>query len=496
MNVAHGPAGRLELSTSNNRAHLSRLAKAGRAMRLAPGIYVVEATLPYEAVVRHHLAGILAHVFPGGVLCGRTALAGGMPVDGWLYVAHPAPPRTADLAVGTLKIRVQIGPGPLPGDAAAGQGIWIAGAARQLVENVDVQGRPARSRAGTARVEDQIDRLASTGGAGRVANVLAQLDVIASSFDARAVAAVRNRLLAVLGSFQGLEATSPRLRSRLAGLPFDTDRIDMLEGLIGVLNDRAPSPRPASAPASRWEWLPFFEAYFSNFIEGTEFGVDEARRIAVEGYEPASRPADAHDVSATYRLAADPVGAAETPATADQLVDLLRRRHGVLLAARPEKRPGEFKEVPNFAGGYRFVEPELVEGTLRRGFEVMVSVTDAFARAISMMVLLTEVHPFDDGNGRLARLFANAELGARGQARIVIPTVYRANYLSGLAAISNRNGHGEGLISILDFAQRWTTAVDWTDYGAAVAQLASSNAFDDAARAELEGRRLQLPARP
>ena len=41
-------------------------------------------------------------------------------------------------------------------------------------------------------------------------------------------------------------------------------------------------------------------------------------------------------------------------------LDLLRDRHAVLMAARPEKRPGEFKDAINYAGGYRFVDPELV----------------------------------------------------------------------------------------------------------------------------------------
>jgi hypothetical protein len=35
--------------------------------------------------------------------------------------------------------------------------------------------------------------------------------------------------------------------------------------------------------------LPFFEAYFSNFIEGTEFAVDEAAAIIFENRIPKNR---------------------------------------------------------------------------------------------------------------------------------------------------------------------------------------------------------------
>lgn len=45
-----------------------------------------------DQVARHHLIAIVAASWPGGVLCGRTALAGGVPVDGVVFVAHPDPP--------------------------------------------------------------------------------------------------------------------------------------------------------------------------------------------------------------------------------------------------------------------------------------------------------------------------------------------------------------------------------------------------------------------
>src|SRR5260370_7144152 len=46
----------------------------------------------------------------------------------------------------------------------------------------------------------------------------------------------------------------------------------------------------------------FFDAYFSNYIEGTEFEVDEAVGIVFEHRIPAQRPKDAHDILCTYRL--------------------------------------------------------------------------------------------------------------------------------------------------------------------------------------------------
>lgn len=373
--------------------------------------------------------------------------------------------------------------------------LWLSGVARGLVENVNVAGRPPAARAGTVEVERRIDELARTGVAGRVRTVLAELDVIAPSFDPVAVRTVRAYLVGVLGTVTGpaTRATSELLRARLVGEPYDQHRLTMLERLVEVLHDRAPVPRHARHPDARWQWLPFFEAYFSNFIEGTEFGVDEARAIALDGVVPAARPQDAHDIAATYRLAADTADAARVPKSGEELVDLLRARHAVLMAARPEMRPGEFKRQPNYAGGYRFVDHELVEGTLRRGFAVLNQMTDAFSRAVTMMVLVTECHPFDDGNGRVARLAANAELTAAGQVRVVIPTVFRNNYLASLSALSAGAGRGESLVAVLDFAQRWTSAVRWHSFGEANTDLHASNAFVDPGHAEVSGQRLRMP---
>ena len=233
-----------------------------------------------------------------------------------------------------------VGPRALPGDVPLPDGLAMSGPARTLVDNIDRVGRPARFRAGVEAVEHRIDELARSGGPGRIRTTLEQLDVIANHFDPAAVTAVRTRLTAVLGSISGgLQPVSDRLRARLAGDPFDGHRITMMQRLVEFLGKRPPNLRHVTLPAERWNWLPFFEAYFSNFIEGTEFGVDEARRIAVEGVVPENRPADAHDVAATYRLATGPNDRRRVPTSGDELIGILCDRHRVLMAARGTSTP-------------------------------------------------------------------------------------------------------------------------------------------------------------
>lgn len=231
--------------------------------------------------------------------------------------------------------------------------------------------------------------------------------------------------------------------------------------------------------------LAFFEAYFSNFIEGTEFTVEEAAEIVFEGVIPQERPADAHDVLGTFRIVSDLGHLKELPSDFAGFRDLLRRRHATVMEARGDKAPDAFKDRVNRAGNTVFVAPELVEGTLDRGFAFLQALDDPFQRAVYAMVLVSEVHPFADGNGRIARIMMNAELVARDQERIIIPTAYRTDYLGALRAFSH-NGHTDPLIRMLDVAQSYTHRIDWSTLERARTALAATNAFDGAADAKLK----------
>lgn len=86
----------------------------------------------------------------------------------------------------------------------------------------------------------------------------------------------------------------------------------------------------------------------------------------------------------------------------------------------------------------------------------------------------------------------NAELVAGGEQKIIIPTVYRNNYLSALKALSH-TGKSTPLIRTLDFAQKYTAAIPWDEFDTARAALQATNAFTDANEAEDQGIRLVLP---
>ncbi|MGH2400555.1 MAG: Fic family protein, partial [bacterium] len=269
-------------------------------------------------------------------------------------------------------------------------------------------------------------------------------------------------------------------QARAGGIPFDPERIERFELLARSLPTVTPPLRSDPITAGpAFEHLAFFDAYFSNYIEGTEFDVDEAHAIVFEGIIPERRPADAHDVLGTYRLVGEDAWLRRTitdDRNAGGFLARLSQAHEVLMGGRPEAGPGQWKTKPNQAGGTRFVEPGLVQGTLERGWDTARTLRSAFQRAAMVMFIITEVHPFTDGNGRLARALMNAELVAAGERRIIIPTVFRDDYLGALRSLSRQDAPMP-FILMLDQAQRFAASVRWEDYATALDDLTAANAF-------------------
>jgi len=299
---------------------------------------------------------------------------------------------------------------------------------------------------------------------------------------------------AVLGTRSLEHAHSAAVRSRSLGEPYDSRRVELFGRLMAALMAWEPRWRPDhDTRGKKFENLAFVDAYFSNFIEGTEFEIQEAVGIVFENRIPRARSEDAHDILGTYRIAADPramgVSQSDPEGGFETFIDTIRRHHGALMGGRPDKRPGEFKTEVNRAGMTVFVEPGLVRGTLRQGFGLLRSLPHPFRRAVMMMFILSEVHPFDDGNGRLARVMMNAELVSGDQRRIFIPTSYREDYLLALRALS-RQREPEPLIKMLDHAQEFSAAIDFRDLQKGVEVLRRANAFE-----RDTGARLRMPPR-
>lgn len=473
---------------------VSRRVKAGRLRKLASRLYTTNLAEPAEAVVRRNLWDIVAGYFPGALVADRTAFEIAPAEDGSICLVAPV---SRIVALPGITLRTRRGAGPLASDRPFVNGLFLSSTARAYLDNL----RPSRASAGRLPrtisrrdLEDRLDDLIRRAGIEAANGLRDDARRVAQQLDRVAEAANLSRLVGTLAGTHQERLSSPAARARQQGRPYDAARLTLFETLHGALRSEPPVMRlAAERDAEQSATLSFYDAYFSNFIEGTEFAVDQAADIVFNGRVPVERPADAHDIAGVWRVVSDATELRRLPDSADALLDLLRRRHAAILAKRPDVHPGAFKTVPNQVGSAVFVRPEDVVGTLERGFALRQSLETALQRAVFMLFLISEVHPFADGNGRIARIMMNAELVSQGQERIVIPTVYRGNYLAALRALTH-NGVAEPLIRMLDYAQRWTAAVDWRAVEATGRTLTSCNAFLESEIGEQDGRRLRMPA--
>lgn len=479
------------------RSTISDAVARGELRRLARGLYTRNLTDPPEQVIRQNLYDVVAALYPGALIADRSARLGRPTEDGSLFLVHD---RTTDAELPGLLLRPRLGPGPTDTDLPLPAGLHMSSLPRALLENAALsRGRRGRAPRTLTRqeLEEWIELLLEQRGEDGLRVIREQARALAPRLGLEHELGILDPLIgAVLGTRRDVRAASQLLRARQRGHPFDQRRVELFEVLYQALDRLSPVTRPVlDTSAPRYRFLPFFEAYFSNFIEGTEFDVEEAREIVFEGFIPPTRPEDAHDITGTYRLVSNLYEMSRLPASPDELLELLRSRHRVLMEGRPDRMPGAFKQEPNRVGAIQFVAPTLVEGTLREGFKFYNRLTYPFARAVFQMFLVAEVHPFDDGNGRIARVMMNAELVAAHEQRIIIPQVYRNNYLMGLRALTV-NSRADALIRILDFAQRYTAAIDFSTFEGAREMLEATNAFHDPVEADAAGIRLVLPDVP
>jgi len=466
---------------------ISQRVKVGDLRVLRPRVYTSNLKDEPAQIVRRNLALILGHLYPDALISHRSALEGGSLVGPDVYLTYLY---TKKVLWPGITVHLLAGPKPLDSDRPHLGKLRISSRARALLENM----QPSRGAKGKclprAEVEAILEKICRLHGDAELNRLRDEARANAKALGMTDEFTSLNGLFsAILGTGDAKTLDNAASRARAAQTPFDPDRVELFTKLAGALNAEV-LPRLAETAQSTdaWRNRAFFESYFSNYIEGTEFEVEEAREIVFQQKVPEARPKDAHDIVGTFQLIEDRAEAGLVAESYDDFIARLQRRHGSLMSARPEERPGLFKEKPNRAGSTHFVAPDLVRGTFRQGFDLSRSLADGFARALYFMFLVAEVHPFKDGNGRIARIFLNAELTRAGLTRIIVPTVLRDDYILALKGLSN-NALTEPFIRVMSKAQAFTASIDYADFDACVRELERRNAFKESE----EGRLIMTP---
>ena len=449
---------------------LAALKRSGRIRRIGPRLYTSVPAAKLAATVQGAWTTIVDRLFPDTLLSHRSAIELAPSPDGELFLTSNT---NREVTYPGLRLRFVRGPAALEDDTRL---LHFRGSslARALLENLSTRHRDDRALP-VAKVEERLEKVLHVDGESGLNQLRDRAREIADELGWRAQFRRLDRLIgALLGTRAGTLKSSIG-QARAVGEPFDASCLGRLQLLFAALREPIPDLNDPFGKSSHFTNKAFFDAYFSNYIEGTTFEIEEAETIVFDNKIPRERPKDAHDIAGTFEIVGDPSGIRRVAADFETFLELLRGRHAVMMAQRPEAQPGAFKRVPDRAGETHFVHPDYVVGTLRKGFALYRDLDAGIARAAFVMFLVADVHPFVDGNGRSARVMMNAELVSAGRSTIIIPTVYRDDYLQALRALTRRH-RPRPLVDMLVKAQRFST-IDFSSYPVVLAELQRRNWF-------------------
>jgi hypothetical protein len=464
-----------EMSSAEIRAAQRRLRESA-LRRIAPGVVTSLSEENWPALIARERIRLLAALYPKAVIGPRSAFHGGGPVEGVMYLTYTY---TKRVELPGLTVQLLDGHGPAQGDAPMmGRELYFPSTPRVLLENLAVSRGKVKKSVGRAAVEQRLIETCEARGEDALNNIRDQARALAPTLGLERELDILDTLIGGILGTREAEMSTAVGKAMTASIPYDANRLALFEKLAEVLR-ATPLGQPEAVVKSEQSraHFAFLESYFSNFIEGTEFDVREARGFVLEGKPITERPKDSHDIIGVFRQALNPGWANQTLSYGEPVLNQLRERHADQMKERPEIGPGEFKTIANRAGNTEFVVPRLARGTLVEGSKLLPTVPAGTARALMAMFLVSEVHPFTDGNGRLARLVMNAELSVVDSCRIIVPTLFREEYLDCLRVLT-RDGNPKPFLDAMQWIHKWTASFDYEDLDKAIAEMKACNAFE------------------
>ncbi len=465
---------------------LGKLTETGQIKKIAPRIYTSNFEDSDEVIIKRNIFTILGKLYPGAVLSHRSALEFKPTSANQIFVTYTY---TKKIELPGITIRFMEGMPALEEDHPFSGALFVSQQERAFLENLQSSRQigPTSKTITLPEIESKLEQIVQVKGEEGLNQFSDTAREIAQQLGMQSEFEKLNKLISALLSTKPSKIlTSPIAVARALGNPYDQHRLELFEKLFVELQQQHYKERQdVNKETNAFRNFAFFEAYFSNYIEGTIFEIEEAKSIIQTATPIPNRDEDSHDILGTYKLVSNQKEMSTTPSNPDELLNLLQYRHQILLASRTSKKPGQFKDKNNRAGETHFVDYTLVRGTLIKGFDYSQALQDPFAKAAYIMFMISEIHPFLDGNGRIARVMMNAELGKAIQTRIIIPTVYRDDYLGALRRIT-RNDDPAVYIKMLQRAQKFSATVLADDMEALENQLTQSNAFKEHDEAKLK----------
>jgi hypothetical protein len=465
---------------------IAKAEKEGRIRKIAPRIYTTNLQDSGEHIIKRHFFDILKWRFPNAVISHRSASELRPTETGNFFMTSNYTKKITDLKGVTLN--VMEGKPALESDINLG-GIYASSEWRWILENMQISRKKGyESKTFPAElIEEKLEKIIIREGEEGINKFRDKAREIAVQLNFHnEFSKLNNIISALLNTHNATVLKSDAAKARAIGIAFDAKRVELFKILYDKLKDYYFPERPdKNSSEDSFRLFSFFEAYFSNYIEGTEFAVEEAKKIVETGIAIPKRMKDSHDILGTFQIVSNSYEMGITPTNAEDLISILKRRHLTMMLERAEDvNAGEFKVQNNRAGNTEFVDFSLVEGTLKQGFKYYAALNDPMAKAIFMMFMISEVHPFSDGNGRISRIMGNAELFKSGLSRIIVPTVYREDYIMSLKKLTNRK-EPDTFIRVMDKLQYFSNNIFGDNFDELNDYFRTTNAYKEPSEGKL-----------
>ncbi len=227
------------------------------------------------------------------------------------------------------------------------------------------------------------------------------------------------------------------------------DKIDALKARIDVIR-----PFEGEMLAEIKKYYRVGLTWSSNALEGNSLTISETKVLLEDGLTVAGHP---------LREIYEAVGHGEAY---DYMFGLTRERkitvgdiaamHRLFYRSIDEKQAGLWRDRSVVVTGteYRFPAPKELDALMKEFGLWIASERNSFhpvAFAAMLHLKLVSVHPFIDGNGRVARLLTNLALIQDGYMLMTVPPILRAEYL---AAVRSYQQSGNSNAFVLFIAER------------------------------------------
>lgn len=233
-----------------------------------------------ENIIRRNIFIILGKLYPQAVISHRSAFEFKPTPGGHIFLTYTY---TKNISLPGITIHLMEGKGGMPEDTPFIEGLYLSRPERAFLENMQIsrkQGDGSKTLP-QQTIEEKLEIIIRTNGEAAINELRDKSREVASVLDMGPEFEKLNTIIsALLATHPAQILKSPLAAARAFGEPYDPGRYELFGVLFAALQQMEFKSYPdKNITEHAYRNFAFFESYFSNYIEGTEFEVEDAQPL-------------------------------------------------------------------------------------------------------------------------------------------------------------------------------------------------------------------------